>query len=133
MVTMEVGTSTTKGQKRLAVAKPVITRPWPRNDTVQPVAVASDAVGAAGLPGSVEVPWLETGLLTGASTAVDLTSAALTGGSSLLGSILGRGIESPLDRAAKEMLERGPVITLEAGEPLLLVLRGALQVDEFRS
>lgn len=132
MVTMEVGAIASKGQKRIAVAKPVITRPWPRNDTVQPVAVASDATGAAGLLGSVEVPWLETGLLIGASTAVDLASAALTGGGSLLGGILGRGIESPLDRAAKDLLERGPVITLEVGEPITLVLRGALKAEDFR-
>ncbi len=132
MVTMEVGTSTTKGQKRIAVAKPVITRPWPHNDTVQPIAIASDATGAAGLPGSAEVPWLKTGLLIGASTAVDLASAALTRGGSLLGTILGRGIESPLDRAAKDLLERAPVITLEVGEPITLVLRGALKADDFR-
>lgn len=131
--TMEVGSGVTKGQKRIAVTKPVIIRPWPRNDTVQPVAVVSDSTGAAGLSGSVEVPWLETGLLIGASTAVDLAAAALTGGGSLLGAILGRGIESPLDRAAKDMLERAPVLTLTAGEPLLLVLRWALRADDFRS
>lgn len=131
-VTMEVGSGATRGQKRIPVAKPVITRPWPRNDTVQTMAVASDATGAAGLPGSVEVPWMETGLLIGASTVVDLASAALTGGGSLLGGILGRGIESPLDRAAKDLLERGPVITLEVGEPITLVLRGALKAEDFR-
>ncbi len=133
LVTLEVDSGVTKGQKRIAVAKPVITRPWPRNDTVQPVAVAADATGAGGLPGSVEVPWVQTGLLIGASAAVDLASAALPGGGSLLGSILGRGIESPLDRAVKNLLERAPVITLDAGEPLLLILRGALQADDFRS
>ncbi len=133
LATMEVGSGVTKGQKRIAVTKPVITRPWPRNDTVQPMAVVADATGAAGLPGSVEVPWLETGLLIGASTAVDLASAALTGGGSLLGTILGRGMEGPLDRAAKDMLERAPVITLEAGEPILLLLHGALRADDFRS
>lgn len=132
LVTMEVGSSVTKGQKRIVVAKPTITRPWPRNDTVQPAAVAADATGAGGLPGSVEVPWVQTGLLIGASVAVDLASAALTGGGSLLGTILGRGMESPLDRVAKDMLERAPVIMLEAGEPLLLVLRGALRADDFR-
>lgn len=133
MVTMEVGSGVTKGQKRIEVSKPVIVRPWPRSDMVQPGAVGADATGAAGLPGRVEVPWFETGLLIGASAAVDLASAALTGGGSLFGTILGRGIESPLDRAAKDMLERAPVITLDAGEPLLLVLRGALRADDFRS
>lgn len=132
-VAMEVGRGVIKGQKRIAVTKPVITRPWPRNDTVQPAAMVADATGAGGLPGSVEVPWVQTGLLIGASAAVDLASAALTGGGSLLGTILGRGIESPLDRAAKDMLERAPVITLDAGEPVLLVLRGALRADDFRS
>lgn len=132
LVTMEVGSGVTKGQKRIAVSKPVITRPWPRNDTVQPVAMVADATGASGLSGDVEVPWVETGLLIGASAAVDLASAALTGGGSLLGTILGRSVESPLNRAAKDMLERAPVITLEAGEPLLLVLRGGLRMDDFR-
>ncbi|NYZ16945.1 TrbI/VirB10 family protein [Azospirillum sp. RWY-5-1] len=133
MVTMEVGSGVTKGQKRIEVSRPVIVRPWPRSDMVQPAAIGADATGAAGLPGRVEVPWFETGLLIGASTAVDLAAAALTGGGSLLGTILGRGIESPLDRAAKDMLERAPVITLDAGEPLLLVLRGALRAADFRS
>ncbi|GLR77800.1 conjugal transfer protein TrbI (plasmid) [Azospirillum oryzae] len=132
-VTMEVGSGAMKGQKRIAVTKPAISRPWPRNDTVHPAAMASDANGAGGLPGSVEVPWVQTGLLIGASAAVDLASVALTGGGSLLGAILGRGMESPLDRAAKDMLQRAPVIMLEAGEPLMLVLRGALQADDFRS
>ncbi|CAO3414145.1 TrbI/VirB10 family protein [Azospirillum doebereinerae] len=132
LVTMEVGSGVTKGQKRIAVSKPVITRPWPRNDTVQPVVMVADVTGASGLSGDVEVPWVETGLLIGASVAVDLASAALTGGGSLLGTILGRSVESPLNRAAKDMLERAPVITLEAGEPLLLVLRGGLRMDDFR-
>jgi len=131
VVMLDVGSGVTKGQKRIEVANPVITRPWPRNDTVRVAAVGADITGAAGLAGSVEVPWLQTGLLIAASTAVDMASAALTGGGSLIGGILGRGIESPLDKAAKDLLDRTPIITLDAGEPVLLLLRGGLRADDF--
>ncbi|WP_377805740.1 TrbI/VirB10 family protein [Azospirillum sp. A29] len=132
MMTMEVGTSTTKGQKRIAVAKPVITRPWPRNDTVHVAAIGSDATGAAGLAGSVEVPWFQTGLLIAASTAVDTGVAALTGGS-LIGGILGHNIDRPLDKAAKGLLDQAPVITLDPGELMILLLQGSIRVDDFRN
>jgi hypothetical protein len=131
VVTLEVGANVSRGQKRIAVTNPVITRPWPRNDTVRVVAIGTDATGAAGLPGSVEVPWLRTGLLIAASAAVDVGVAALTGGSSLIGGLLGHAMDRPLDKAAKDLLDRSPVITLEAGEPVLLLLRGGLQADEF--
>ncbi len=131
VVTLDVGATVTSGQKRIEVANPVITRPWPRNDTVRVTAVGADASGAAGLAGSVEVPWLRTGLLIAASTAVDVTSAALTSGGSLIGGILGHSIDRPLDKAAKDVLDRAPVITLEAGEPILLLLRGSLKTDDF--
>ena len=132
VVTLDVGSGVTKGQKRIEVANPVITRPWPRNDTVGVAAVGADATGAAGLAGSVEVPWLQTGLLIAASTAVDVAAAALTGGGSLIGGILGHSIDRPLDKAAKDRLDRAPVITLDAGEPVLLLLRGGLRADDFR-
>jgi len=131
VVTLEVGTGVGRGQKRIAVANPVITRPWPRNDMVRVAAVGTDATGAAGLAGSVQVPWFQTGLLIAASTAVDVGVAALTGGGSLISGILGHSMERPLDKAAKDLLDRAPVITLDAGEPVLLLLRGGLRADEF--
>lgn len=67
------------------------------------------------------------GLLIAASAAIDLGTAALSGGGSLIGGLLGRSLESPLDRAARDLLERAPVITLEAGEPVVVILRGALR------
>lgn len=132
VVTLDVGSGVSKGQKRIEVANPVITRPWPRNDTVRVAAIGTDSTGAAGLAGSVEVPWLQTGLLIAASTAVDVAAAALTGGGSLIGGILGHSIDRPLDKAAKDLLDRAPVIMLDAGEPVILVLRVALRADEFR-
>ncbi|CAO3456177.1 conjugal transfer protein TrbI [Azospirillum brasilense] len=131
VVTLDVGSGVTRGQTRIEVANPVITRPWPRNDTVRVAAVGADVTGAAGLAGSVEVPWLQTGLLIAASTAVDVAAAALTGGGSLIGGILGHSIDRPLDKAAKDLLGRAPVITLDAGEPVLLLLRGGLKADDF--
>ncbi len=131
VVTLDVGSGVTKGQTRIEVANPVITRPWPRSDTVRVAAVGADITGAAGLAGSVEVPWLQTGLLIAASTAVDVAAAALTGGGSLIGGILGHSIDRPLDKAAKDLLDRTPVITLDAGEPVLLLLRGGLRADDF--
>ncbi|HEY0832912.1 MAG TPA: TrbI/VirB10 family protein [Azospirillum sp.] len=131
VVTLEVGASVSRSQKRIAVTNPVITRPWPRNDTVRVAAIGTDATGAAGLPGSVEVPWLRTGLLIAASAAVDVGVAALTGGGSLIGGLLGHAMDRPLDKAAKDLLDRAPVITLEPGEPVLLLLRGGLLGDEF--
>jgi len=119
------------GQNRIEVKNPVIVRPWPRNDAVRLQAMAADATGASGLPGTVEVPWFQTGLLVAASTAVDL-AAALTDGGSLIGALLGRNIDSPLDKAAKDLLERQPVIRLQAGEQVTLFLRGALAANDFR-
>lgn len=110
----------------------MIVRPWPRQDTVRPVAAAGDAQGAAGLPGRVAVPWFRTGLLVAASTAVDLAAAARSDGGSLVGALLGRNLDSPLDTAAKDLLDRAPVIRLEPGTPVTLLLRGAIQADEFR-
>ncbi len=132
VVTLDVGAGVSKGQKRIEVANPVITRPWPRNDTVHAAAVGTDITGAAGLAGSVQVPWVQTGLLIAASTAVDVATAALTGGGSLIGGILGHTMDRPLDKAAKDLLDRAPVITLDAGEPVLLLLRGGLKADDFR-
>ncbi|PWC38045.1 TrbI/VirB10 family protein [Azospirillum sp. TSO22-1] len=131
VVTLDVGSGVSKGQKRIEVANPVITRPWPRNDTVRVAAIGADITGAAGLAGSVQVPWLQTGLLIAASTAVDVAAAALTGGGSLIGGILGHSIDRPLDKAAKDLLDRAPVITLDAGESVLLLLRGGLKADDF--
>lgn len=131
-LTMAYGTSVTKGQKRIEIMDPIIVRPWPKSDTVRLAAMTADATGAAGLPGRVEVPWFRTGVLIAASTALDLGVAALSGGGSLLGAILGRNVDRPLDKAAKDLLDRAPVITLEAGEPILVFLRGALEADDFR-
>ena len=133
MLTMAYASTASRGQKRIEIANPVITRPWPKNDTVTVAAMTADATGASGLPGSVEVPWFQTGLLIAASTAVDVATAVLTGGGGLLGTVLGRNLDSPLDKAAKELLDRAPVLTLDAGEPLLLLLRGTLRADDFRS
>lgn len=81
----------------------------------------------------MEVPWLQTGLLIAVSTAVDVATAVLTGGGSLIGGILGHAMDRPLDKAAKDLLDRAPSVTFDAGEPVLLLLRGGLRVEEFRS
>ncbi|HET8729070.1 MAG TPA: TrbI/VirB10 family protein [Alphaproteobacteria bacterium] len=133
MLTAAYGTDATRGQKRIAISDPTIIRPWPRSDVVAVAAMTADAAGASGLPGRVSVPWFQTGVLIASSTAVDLGLAALTGGGSLIGGILARNIDSPLDQAAKSLLERAPVITLQAGQPILVFLRGGLIADEFRS
>lgn len=44
---------------------------------------------------------------------------------------LGYVMDRPLDRAAKDLLHRAPVITLDAGEPVLLLLRAGLSADDF--
>lgn len=126
-LTMAYATAASRSQTRIEIANPVVTRPWPLNDTVELDATTADATGAAGLPGAVDIPWFRTGLLIAASAAIDLGTAALSGGGSLIGGLLGRSLESPLDRAARDLLERAPVITLEAGEPVLVILRGALR------
>lgn len=131
-LTMGYGTGATKGQKRIEILDPAIVRPWPRSDSVRLTAMTADASGAAGLPGRVEVPWFRTGALIAASTAVDLGVAALSGGGSLVGAILGRNVDRPLDQAAKDLLDRAAVITLKAGEPIVVVLRGGLVADDFR-
>lgn len=130
-VTLRVAATSARGQRRVAVSDPTITRPWPLADTLRPDAVGADASGAAGLPGRVDVPWLETGVLVAASTAVDVAVAALTGGGSLVGALLGRNAERPLDRAARDQLQRLPVIELRPGAPFLLLLAAPLQATPF--
>lgn len=57
---------------------------------------------------------------------------ALTGGGSLIGGILDRSMDRPLDKAAKDALDQAPVISLSAGEPIVLLLRGGLAADDFK-
>lgn len=132
-VTMDYAPAAARGQSRIEVANPRLVRPWPRGDAVALDAAGTDGEGAAGLPGAVEVPWAATGLLVAASTAVELGTAVLAGGGSLLGAILGREAESPLDRAARAALERAPVVTVEPGAPVALLLRAPLVTDDFRT
>lgn len=128
-LTMTYASAASRSQTRIEIANPVVTRPWPLNDTVELDAMTADATGEAGLPGAVDIPWFRTGLLIAASAAIDLGTAALSGGGSLIGGLLGRSLESPLDRATRDLLERAPVITLEAGKPVVVILRGALKVS----
>lgn len=130
---LEYGTGATKGQKRIEILNPILVRPWPKSDTVQLAAMTADAFGASGLPGRVDVPFFRTGALIAASTAVDLGVAALSGDGGLIGAILGRNVDRPLDKAAKDLLDRAPVITLEAGAPILVFLRGGLVAEDFRN
>lgn len=132
-VTLEYRAGVARGRRRIEVANPVITRPWPRADRIAVQAMVGDRTGAAGLPGEVRVPWLATGLLVAASTAVDLGVAALTDGASLVGALLGRNADRPLDRAARDALEQGAVVTLAPGEPVVLLLGAALATDDFRA
>jgi type IV secretion system protein VirB10 len=131
-MTVEYVGDVSRGQRRVAFANPTIVRPWPRSDVVQVSATTADASGASGLPGYVNVPWFQTGLLVAASTAVDLGVAALTGGGSILGAILADNADSPLDRVAKDLWERAPVIELDPGEQVLVFLKGGLCADDFR-
>jgi type IV secretion system protein VirB10 len=131
-VTMDYAPAAARGQKRIEVANPHLVRPWPRNDAVALDAAGTDGEGAAGLPGTISVPWAATGLLVAASTAVELGTAALAGGG-LLGAILGREAESPLERAARAALDRAPVVTIEPGAPVALLLRAPLATDDFRA
>lgn len=39
-------------------------------------------------------------------------------------------MDRPLDRAAKDLLHWAPVITLDAGDPVLLLLRAGLRADD---
>ena len=131
-LTMDYSTSVSRGQKRIDIARPSIVRPWPRSDSVELTAMTADASGASGLPGAVDIPWFQTGVLIAASTAVDLTTAVLTRGGSLVGAILGRNADRPLDQAARDLLQRTPVITLEPGQPITVILRAGLAADDFR-
>lgn len=119
-VTLAVAPGTARGQRRIAVSDPVIYRPG-SPEPLRPAAIGADAAGAAGLAGRVEVPWAATGLLVAASTALDLATAALSDGG-LLGAILGRTADRPLDQAARAQLERLPVITLQPGAEITLLL-----------
>lgn len=129
-VTLAVAPGTARGQRRIAVSDPVIYRPG-SPEPLRPAAIGADAAGAAGLAGRVEVPWAATGLLVAASTALDLAMAAIAEGG-LLGAILGRTADRPLDQAARAQLERLPVITLEPGAEITLLLAEPLTLGSQR-
>jgi type IV secretion system protein VirB10 len=120
-----------KGQKRIAIGAPTLIRPDPRNDELVVDGQMSDIEGAAGVPGDVDYPWVQAGVLVALDTAVDLGKAALSGGGSLLGSIFMDNAERPLSKAAKDMLDRAPTISLEPGEEVVLLLKSGICADDF--
>jgi type IV secretion system protein VirB10 len=55
-------------------------------------------------------------------------AAAVSDGGSLIGPILGRTADRPLDQATRALLDRLPVITLEPGAGMTLLLAGPLTI-----
>jgi type IV secretion system protein VirB10 len=91
----------------------------------------SDKEGAAGVPGDIDYPWIEAGVLVAIDTAVDLGKAALSGGGSLIGSILMDNAQSPLSKAANDILDRTSTISLNPGEEVVLLLKSGICADDF--
>jgi type IV secretion system protein VirB10 len=56
----------------------------------------------------------------------------LSHGFGFFGAVVGRTVDSPLEKAAKDMLDRAPVVTLGQGQEIAFVLRGALECKDAR-
>jgi hypothetical protein len=133
----DVKRSDVRGQRRAEMTFTMLTRPHPRNDTLSLDVPGSDAMGRTGLPGRVNSHLGSQALLVLASTAVDLGKAALIGGPFGALAALAGNAGSPLDKAARDQLDRPPEIEVDplvderAGE-LTLILRTHINADEFR-
>lgn len=124
--------TTTKGEKRVPLSNLELVRPYPADDVVTVNGVAGDPTGAAGIPGETSSNLLSTALLVTASVGIDLATAALTNGGSLIGPIIGANAGRPLDQIARDLWQRPSVNSVDERTDLLLILRQGIAGDDYR-
>ena len=125
--------TTTRGEKRVPLSNMEIVRPYPADDTVTIAGVAGDQFGAAGIPGETSSNFLSTALLVTASVGIDLATAALTQGGSLIGPIISRNAGNPLDQIAQDLWNRPSVNRVDETTDMMLILRQGIKGDDFRN
>lgn len=132
-VVADYDTQVSKGQKRIAIGNPVFTRPWPRDDELEiKGGMVATRDGSSGIPGDVDYPYVAAGLLVAANVGLELGKAVLSSGGTLIGSIFAEQADNPLEKAAKDLLDRAPTISLDAGEQVILFLRSGICADDFQ-
>lgn len=130
-------TEIAEGQARLGVLWTALTRPPPRNDTIDlEETVAGDPDGTAGVTGEVNAFfWRKLGYVT-AATILDLGRTSITAGGSgglgaaVAGVFAGRAA-SPLDDWAKKQLDIPAVIEVAPRE-ISIVMAQHQPMTEFR-
>ncbi|QQP93966.1 TrbI/VirB10 family protein (plasmid) [Skermanella sp. TT6] len=131
-------TQVAEGQARLGVIWTGLTRPPPRNDTIDlDDTVAGDPDGTAGLSGEVNgFFWRKLGYVAAASLLdIGRTSIQATGeggmGAAIAGIFANRAT-SPIDEWARRQLDIPPVIQVPPRE-ISIVLARHVPMDEFRT
>lgn len=123
----------TRGEKRVPISNMEIVRPYPADDVVTINGVGGDEFGAAGIPGETQTNFISTALLVTASVGLELATAALTDGGSLIGPIIGRNASNPLDQIANDLWNRPSVNKVDERSDMLLILRQGIKGDDFRN
>lgn len=142
----DVAVTNVKNAKAAEVTFTSLTRPYPRNDTLSFPMPASDSMGRGGVNGRVQSHLGTNILLTAIATGVQLLPAlvaddggAASLGGAALGAFLGNA-ETPLNRAAREQLERPSTIELDPNNSgdrkdtvITVILRRHINADHFDS
>jgi type IV secretory pathway VirB10-like protein len=142
----DVAVTSVKNAKAAEVTFTSLTRPYPRNDTLSFPMSASDSMGRGGVNGRIQSNLGTNILLTAIATGVQLLPAlvaddggAASIGGAALGAFLGNA-ETPLNRAAREQLERPSTIELDPNNPgdrkdsvITVILRRHINADDFNS
>lgn len=131
-------TAVAEGQARMGIVWTGLTRPPPRNDTIDlDDTVAGDPDGTAGVSGEVNGHfWRKLGYVV-ASSVLDLGRTAITAGgtggvgAAVAGIFAGRA-SSPLDEWAKKQLDIPPTIEVAPRE-ISIVMAQHLPMSEFRT
>ncbi|UEM24309.1 TrbI/VirB10 family protein (plasmid) [Skermanella mucosa] len=131
-------TAVAEGQARLGIVWTGLTRPPPRNDTIDlDDTVAGDPDGTAGLSGEVNGHfWRKLGYVAAASI-LDITKTAITasgegGMGAAIAGIFANRATNPMDEWARRQLDIPPVIEVEPRE-ITIVLARHVPLDEFRT
>lgn len=142
----DVAVTSVKNAKAADITFTSLTRPWPRNDTFEFPMPASDSMGRGGVNGRVNSHLGMNIALTAIATGVQLLPALVTSGGgaaalggAALGAFLGNA-ETPLNKAAREQLERPSTIELDPNNPgdrkdavITVILRRHINADPFDS
>lgn len=130
-------TAVAEGQARLGIMWTGLTRPPPRNDTIDlDDTVAGDPDGTAGVSGEVNgFFWRKLAYVAAASILdigrTSITASGTGGVGAAVAGIFANRASSPIDEWAKKQLDIPPVIEVAPRE-ISIVLAQHLPMDEFR-